>query len=293
MKAIVFANLPGQESGNALADVLFGRVDASGRLPYTVGKSLADYGPGAPVLYYPNSLIPQADFNEGLFIDYRHFDKASIEPRYAFGHGLSFTTFDFSDLVITSLKSKSPLPSARPSLLSPPSFDETIPSVDSALMPKGFVKLRKFVYPYLSSADKVKKGNYPYPDGYDVLQQPGPAGGGEGGNPALFEEYVEVQLRVINTGNRKGKAVVQLYVSLPPSVKEPTTSELIETPAQVLRNFTKVELEAGSSQVINLTLTRKDLSYWSVVQQNWVMPDGPFTLAVGRSSRDLPLQGIY
>ncbi|EXJ63574.1 beta-glucosidase [Cladophialophora psammophila CBS 110553] len=293
VKAIIFANLPGQESGNALADVLFGRTDASGRLPYTVGRSLVDYGPGAPVLYYPNAIIPQVDFKEGLFIDYRHFDKADIEPRYPFGHGLSFTTFNFSDLVITSLKSKSRLPSSRPLTLTPPRFDETIPPVESALIPSTFTKLRKFVYPYVSKADKIKKGRYPYPDGYEIVQEPSAAGGGEGGNPALFEEYVRVQVRVTNTGHRKGKSVVQLYVSFPGAIMEPSTNEIIETPVRVLRNFTKIELEAGSEQVVNLTLTRKDLSYWSTVQQNWVMPDGPFTLAMGRSSRDLPLQGTY
>ncbi|OAP56771.1 hypothetical protein AYL99_08883 [Fonsecaea erecta] len=293
VKAIVFANLPGQESGNALADVLFGRTDASGRLPYTVGKSLVDYGPGAPVLYYPNAIIPQVDFKEGLFIDYRHFDKAGIEPRYPFGHGLSFTTFEFSDLVVTSLKPKSALPSPRPATLTPPNFDDTIPPVESALIPSTFSKIRKFVYPYISGADQIKKGKYPYPDGYDIVQEPSAAGGGEGGNPALFEEYVTVQVRVTNTGSRKGKSVVQLYVSFPAAIKEQSTNEIIETPVRMLRNFTKIELEAGADQVVNLSLTRKDLSYWSVVQQNWVMPDGPFTLDVGRSSRDLPLQGTY
>ncbi len=293
VKAIVSANLPGQESGNALADVLFGRVDASGRLPYTIGKSLADYGPGAPVLYYPNAIIPQVDFNEGLFIDYRHFDRAGIEPRYPFGYGLSFTTFKFSDLIVTSLKSKSPLPSARPPPVAPPSLDETVPPVDGALMPKGFSKLLGFVYPYISSESKVKQGKYPYPDGYDLAHEPSPAGGGEGGNPALFEDYAEVQLRVSNTGSRQGKAVVQLYVSFPPSIKEPSTGETIDTPVKVLRNFTKIELEPSSDRIVTLSLTRKDLSYWSVIQQNWIMPDGPFTLAVGSSSRDLPLQGTY
>ncbi|KIX10303.1 uncharacterized protein Z518_01385 [Rhinocladiella mackenziei CBS 650.93] len=293
VKAILFANLPGQESGNALADVLFGRTDASGRLPYTIGRSLKDYGPGAPVLYYPNSIIPQVDFKEGLFIDYRHFDRENIEPRYPFGHGLSFTQFELSELAVTALKPKSPLPSPRPDTLDPPSFDETIPPIESALFPNGFSKLRKYIYPYISSARQIKQGKYPYPDGYDIAQKPSPAGGGGGGNPALFEDYVDVRVRVKNSGHRKGKAVVQLYVSFPPSTQEPSTGEVIETPVKVLRNFTKIELEPGSDQLVHLSLTRKDLSYWSVIQQNWVMPSGPFTLAVGRSSRDLPLQGTY
>jgi beta-glucosidase len=295
VKAIVFANLPGQESGNALADVLFGRVDASGRFPYTLGKSIQDYGPGAPVLYYPNGIIPQADFKEGLYVDYRHFDVEDIEPRYAFGHGLSYTTFELSDLVITSLKDKSPLPSPRPAALSPPSYDATIPPADSALLPPNFTKLHKFVYPYIDSIKDIKKGTYPYPDGYDTVQQPSQAGGGEGGNPSLFEDHVKVQVRVTNTGNRKGKEVVQLYVSLPPSLTEATSGSLvdIDTPVRVLRNFTKVELDAGANHVVDLTLTRKDLSYWSVVQQNWIMPQGTFNISIGRSSRDLALHGDY
>ncbi len=56
-------------------DVLFGHVNPSGKLPYTVGKSLEDYGSGAPIMYYPNAPIPQQDFTDGLYIDYRHFDK--------------------------------------------------------------------------------------------------------------------------------------------------------------------------------------------------------------------------
>ena len=97
VKALLFAHLPGQESGNSLvwilyipctykmlsicllqADVLFGDVDVSGRLPYTVGKSLKDYGKGGQIMYLPNGIIPQQDYDEGLFIDYRHFDKVSF-----------------------------------------------------------------------------------------------------------------------------------------------------------------------------------------------------------------------
>ena len=54
---------------------MFGDVDASGRLPYTVGKRLSDYGDAGQILTVPNGVIPQQDFDEGLYIDYRHFDK--------------------------------------------------------------------------------------------------------------------------------------------------------------------------------------------------------------------------
>ena len=289
--AIVYANLPGQESGNALADVLFGKVDASGRLPYTIGKSLEDYGPGAPVMYYPNHIIPQADFKEGLFIDYRQFDKAGVEPLYPFGYGLSYTTFEYSSLNITGLKPKSRLLNPRPSQIEPPKYDNKIPDAASALSPSGLEKLKKYVYPYLSRTDQVKKGEYPYPESYAVVQPPSQAGGGEGGNPSLYEEYVQVDIRLKNTGKRSGKEVVQVYVGLPPIVEE--QGVLIDNPVKTLRNFTKIELETGSEETVSLTLSRKDLSYWSVIEQNWVMPEGEFAISVAQNSRDIILQGSY
>lgn len=285
VNAILWANLPGQESGNALADVLFGKVDASGRLPYTLARSLKDYGPTAPVQYYPNHVIPQADFAEGLYIDYRYLDKQQIEPSFPFGFGLSYTTFEYSELEVTALKPKSRLPDARPAGLMPPAFDSVVPDPSSALFPASIRKLKKFIYPYISSVDEVRTGAYPYPDGYDALHEPSQAGGAEGGNPSLFEPHVQVQVKVENTGSRSGKDVVQVYVSLP--------NATIDQPIRVLRNFTKLELEPGASGVNILQLSRKDLSYWDVVEQNWVMPDGEITIAVGRSSRDLLLFGKY
>lgn len=292
VKAILYAHLPGQESGNALVDVLFGKIDASGRLPYTIGNTLEEYGPGAPVLYYPNHLIPQANFEEGQYIDYRHFDKAGIEPQYPFGHGLSYTTFEYSSLKVTELLPKSRLPAHRFAGVEPPKIEGGLPDPSSLIFPSDIRRLKKYVYPYISNTKQVKKGNYPYPEGYSEVQIPGQAGGGEGGNPSLYDEHVHVSVRVKNTGNRSGKDVVQLYVSLPQDVKD-QTGAVIDMPVRSLRNFTKIELDQGEEQTVNLTLSRKDLSYWDVLEQNWVMPDGGFEIAVGRSSRDLPLKSVY
>jgi len=293
VKAVLLANLPGEESGNALADVLFGDLDASGRLPYTVGKSLADYGAGGQVMYYPNGVIPQQDYKEGLLIDYRHFDKYAITPRYEFGFGLSYTTFTFTDLVLTTVKPKSALPAPRPEGVALPEFDNSIPDPSTALFPKGLRKLNKYIYPYIASTADVKHGKYPYPTGYADQQPPSPAGGGEGGNPSLFEIHLNVSVTVTNTGARKGKEVVQLYLSFPGNVVE-ETGEKIEFPVKVLRAFEKVEAEKGERVTVVMGLTRKDLSYWSVVRQNWVMPTtGTFTVRVGRSSRDLGLEGSW
>jgi len=93
--AVVWAGIPGQESGNGLVDVLYGSTSPSGKLPYTIAKAATDYG----------TSIQSGDdsFSEGLYIDYRHFDNAGIAPRYEFGFGLSYTTFSYSGLTISSL----------------------------------------------------------------------------------------------------------------------------------------------------------------------------------------------
>ena len=103
VKAIVLAHLPGQYSGKALIDLLYGKENFSGKLPYTVAKKDEDYGP----LLNPQGteggdyeLFPQADFDEGIYIDYRHFDHENIEPRYEFGYGLSYSKFEYSNIQV-------------------------------------------------------------------------------------------------------------------------------------------------------------------------------------------------
>lgn len=294
VKAVLLANLPGEESGNALVDVLFGDIDASGRLPYTVGKSLDDYGPGGQILYYPNAAIPQQNFTEGLYIDYRHFDAHAITPRYEFGFGLSYTTFELSDLRLTTIKPKSALPDPRPPGLSPPTYPTTLPDAKTALFPAGFRKLKNYIYPYIGSVEEIKQGSYPYPAGYSTPQPLSPAGGAEGGNPSLWDVHLEVNVSVTNTGTRPGKEVLQVYLSFPESVVDEETGEAVDFPVRVLRGFEKVEVGVGKTRVVSVRLTRRDFSWWCVRRGNWVMPtEGAFTVSVGRSSRDLVAKGEW
>jgi len=88
----------GQEVGHAAADVLFGRVDASGRLPMTFPRRLED----APV---PELTVRSPGHNvyeDGVFVGYRAYDRDGTEPRYPFGHGLSYTTFGYRDLAVVA-----------------------------------------------------------------------------------------------------------------------------------------------------------------------------------------------
>ncbi|KAJ0118582.1 glycosyl hydrolase family 3-4 [Diaporthe amygdali] len=175
VKAVVWAGLGSQESGNALVDILYGSTSPSGKLPYTIAKSATDYG----------TTVAAGDdsFPEGLYIDYRHFDQANIVPRYEFGFGLLAT----------------------------------------------------------------------------------------------------VTATITNSGSVGGAEVPQLYLTLPSSAPA--------APPKQLRGFTKLLLQPGASSIATFNLRRRDLSYWDVASQNWVVPKGTFGVSVGASSRDVRLTG--
>jgi beta-glucosidase len=91
--AIVEAWLPGQEGALAVADVLFGKVNPSGKLPVSFPKRLED---SPSYLFFPG--FRDANYGESIFMGYRYYDKKQVEPLFAFGHGLSYTQFAYSNL---------------------------------------------------------------------------------------------------------------------------------------------------------------------------------------------------
>ncbi len=94
---------PGQEAGHAFADVLLGRADPGGRLPQTFPARLSDdpTHPETPDLQYPG-VDGHVEYSEGLFIGYRHVDRAGTQPLFPFGFGLSYTSFELSDAVLST-----------------------------------------------------------------------------------------------------------------------------------------------------------------------------------------------
>lgn len=99
--AVVIGHLPGSDTGPALVQLLYGEQSPSGRLPYTIPKQASDYPVLNPDVPQPGNLeSPQSNFTEGTYIDYRAFDEKNIEPRFEFGFGLSYTTFEYSALNI-------------------------------------------------------------------------------------------------------------------------------------------------------------------------------------------------
>lgn len=92
--AIVWSWFNGSQGGKALADVLTGTLNPSGKMPFTIPIKLNDI-PAHALKTFPGE-NHQATYSEGILVGYRWFDTKQIEPQYAFGHGLSYTSFSFN-----------------------------------------------------------------------------------------------------------------------------------------------------------------------------------------------------
>ncbi|KAK3682270.1 glycoside hydrolase superfamily [Podospora appendiculata] len=223
--AVLFAGLPGQESGHSLVSLLYGDTSPSGRLPYTVAKTETDYAQLLNSSVSGADYFPDSDFAEGLHIDYRAFDRDGVAPRFEFGFGLSYTTFAHERLEVRF--------------------------VDTA---------------------QTSVAEYPDP-GVAVVQ---------GGHPELWDAVAVVKCVVVNTGERESTEVVQLYVGVPGD----------DTPVRQLRGFRRTRLlSPGQTAKLEFELTRRDLSVWDVVAQQWRLRRGEYKVWVGASSRDFRLNG--
>ena len=94
---------PGMEGGTAIARVLFGDANPAGKLPVSFPKRLQDSPAHQSVRSYPGTR-EQVHYDEDIFVGYRHFDQQAIEPLFAFGHGLSYTRFEYSELSLSHEK---------------------------------------------------------------------------------------------------------------------------------------------------------------------------------------------
>jgi beta-glucosidase len=105
VSAIVMGWYPGQEGGLAIARMLAGEFSPSGRLPITMEASLEDnptytnYYVESPLTKRGHSTL-NVTYAEGVFVGYRGYERNNVQPAYPFGHGLTYTTFEYSDLVV-------------------------------------------------------------------------------------------------------------------------------------------------------------------------------------------------
>jgi beta-glucosidase len=98
VKGVLFAYLAGEAAGQAIIDILFGDVNPSGKLAETFPVRIED---NPSYLFYPGE-VDKVDYREGIFVGYRYYDKKKTDVLFPFGFGLSYTTFEYSDLKLSS-----------------------------------------------------------------------------------------------------------------------------------------------------------------------------------------------
>lgn len=198
-QAILWSYYAGMETGNAFAKVIFGEVNPSGKLAETFPARYEDCATGKNGQFGKWGAIK---LEEGLYYGYRHFDRQRIAPAFCFGHGLSYTTFEYSGLTM-----------------------------------------------------KAEKG-----------------------------KNVKLSFTVKNTGKKAGAEIVQVYVApIAPSV---------DRPVKELKAYAKVELAAGKSKKVNLTLTQQDFAYFDEHLHDFITDAGDYEILVGASCEDIRLKGI-
>jgi beta-glucosidase len=183
--AVMEAWYPGQEAGNAVAALLFGDRVPSGKLPATFLRRWED----SPAYGHFPGQIGVVDYAEGVFVGYRHFDRANIEPRFPFGHGLSYTTFAYRDLRVTSHTAGTAAAGAGSDL------------------------------PF----DSAGRNSSPFNGGQGVPSDSRGAQGSQAGTSR--SPAITISFDLENTGSREGAEVAQVYLgaaraSVPRPVKE-------------------------------------------------------------------------
>ena len=205
--AIVQGWFIGSEAGQAIADVLTGDANPSGKLPFTWPVSLQDVGAhklnSYPGTWRADHKIIDEEYKEGLYVGYRWVDKEKTHPLFAFGHGLSYTSF-----ALTNLRASAKIMS--------------------------------------------REGN------------------------------ITFTVNVKNTGSRDGAETVQLYIH--------DAKSSLDRPYKELKGFAKVELKAGESRDVEITIDNRALSFYDDRAQAWTSEAGDFVALVGDASDNLPLQ---
>ncbi|MFP3926234.1 glycoside hydrolase family 3 protein [Pseudomonas sp. W5-36] len=140
---------PGQQGGQALAEILFGKVNPSGKLPITIDKKIEDNPSYTsypdPAAYRGDNALTEMTYSEGLYMGYRGYDKKHAKPLYPFGYGLSYTTFGYSDLKLST------------NVMAPGSTVDVTFKVTNTGDKAGFEVAQLYVHPNNPAVDRPEK----------------------------------------------------------------------------------------------------------------------------------------
>nr|ANR02040.1 beta-glucosidase [Amesia atrobrunnea] len=285
VSAILWAGFPGQESGNGLVDVLFGRVNPQGRSPFTWGVDAESYG--AELLFEAEDpRRPVQVFGEGVFVDYRWFGRHGKGVVYPFGFGLSYTRFGYANVTVVKHDGvEGSFPAAEGMTERAPTHGVVEEELVKHVAPEGFERISPYVYPWLNNSQGFVAGGTGNISQFPAAARNGspqpvlPASGVSGGHPGLYEVLYTITLLITNEGEVKGTEIPQLYVQLGGE----------DSPWGVLRGFDEVELEPGETKPVTFNLTRRDVSNWNTTTQRWEITTREKNLFIGSNVRDIHL----
>ncbi|SDE66373.1 beta-glucosidase [Actinobaculum suis] len=246
--AILDAGLPGQGGGAALAGILCGDINPSGKLAETVPARLEDT-PG--YLDFPGA-FGHHQYAEGVFTGHRWYDARRIPVTYPFGHGLSYTHFDYSDLQVRFLP-------GEPLSAGGGSENAAAGTAQQARTQAG--ELRRNLPGEPESGGVAEK------------RESARVGGFSAGMA------VEVSVEVRNTGARAGREVVQFYVQPPRRVAP--------RPVRELKGFAAVTLQPGEAARVSARIPWEELAYWDPQAKAWFVEPGEHIVYAAASSQDL------
>lgn len=198
-KTVLWSYYAGMETGNAFAKIIFGEVNPSGKLAETFPARYEDCVTAKNGQF---GVWGKITLEEGPYFGYRHFDRQHIAPAFCFGHGLSYTEYEYSGLTM-----------------------------------------------------KKEKGG-----------------------------DIKLTFSVKNIGKRAGAEIVQVYIA--------PISARTARPDKELKAFAKVELGAGKSKKVSLTLKQEDFAYFDESLHKFVTDAGDYEILVGASCEDIRLRGI-
>ncbi len=198
-QAVLWSYYAGMETGNAFAKIIFGEVNPSGKLAETFPQRYEDC---ATAKNGQSGAWDKITLEEGLYCGYRHYDRQHLAPAFCFGHGLSYTNFEYSGLTL-----------------------------------------------------KAEKG-----------------------------KDVKLTFSVKNVGKRAGAEITQIYIA-------PIAAQ-VDRPDKELKAFAKLELGAGRSKKVSVTLKQEDFKYFDVQLHKFIADAGDYEILVGASCEDIRLRGI-
>ena len=241
----------GQNQGTAIASVLYGDVNPSGKLPLTIPVDASQTPTSTPAQFPGIDAV--ATYSEGVLVGYRGYQALGIEPSYPFGYGLSYTSFDYSKLRLSCRTWEVTAPRASDDVAD---FEAENPDQAAA-----------FSSTFGGEGDR--KGNWD-------------KGWGKDWGSKCKDGQLTATVKVTNTGDTAGATVVQAYAG------ELTGAPVVTAPKS-LAGWSKITLDPGESQRVEIALDTKAFSYWDVDTDKWVTPAGDVPVFVGSSSADTPL----